>query len=393
MKSKLSLLLLSVFLIHASIAQNCSNPPTGYLPINDLGTGYWQGAQGGLYPNGSNYKPSFHNQQGLAIASQMQPLDTSGAIDPVNGKIVWLSIGMSNTTMETQTFIPMADTFAMKNPKLILIDGAQGGQVINQRLALAGLTAAQVQAVWFKQAQKMPADTSFASYPDTLKNKFRTGIQIIKTKFPNSKLCYLSSRIYAGYATGPLNPEPYAYYSGWSVKRLIEDQVNGDTSLAYSGANIRAPWLAWGPYTWADGTTPRSDSLTWICPADYNSDGTHPSPQGRQKVAQMLFNFFTTDSTSTPWFLAPVTSGLNELSESAGNISIYPNPAKDVIKINIAGIYDGDAVVKNIFGETIYLQPLDNANATFDVKSLSPGFYFVMVRTNQKLLNSSFVKL
>ena len=116
-------------------------------------------------------------------------------------------------------------------------------------------------------------------------------------------MCYLASRIYAGYANSALNPEPYAYYSGWSVKRLIENQVNGDTTLTFTGPTPRAPWLAWGPYFWADGTTPRSDGLTWNCPADYNSDGTHPSINGRQKVAQMLLQFFSTDATTVPWFL------------------------------------------------------------------------------------------
>jgi hypothetical protein len=36
---------------------------------------------------------------------------------------------------------------------------------------------------------------------------------------------FLSRRIYAGYATNCLNPEPYAYEYGFSAKWLIEAQV------------------------------------------------------------------------------------------------------------------------------------------------------------------------
>src|SRR5436189_4741926 len=117
---------LSVFFllcVSAISAQNCANTSLGYPPINDLGKAYWRGYQGGLYPNGSNYRPAAHNIAGLSLAQNVMPLDTNGNIDVVNGKIVWLSIGMSNTTFESQFFIPMADTLAQKNSKLVLVDG------------------------------------------------------------------------------------------------------------------------------------------------------------------------------------------------------------------------------------------------------------------------------
>jgi hypothetical protein len=346
----ITLLSLCLLIVSFSAAQNCSNTFVGYPPINDLGTGYWQGAQGGLYPNGSNYIPASHMNAGLSIANNIQPLDTNGNVDAANGSVVWVSLGMSNTTQETQIFIPMTDTFSLKNPKLKLVDCAQGGQAIIQmldttgpfwptvenRLAAAGKTREQVQVAWFKEAEMSPSDTSFATYPDALKNKFNQAMQLCKTKFPNLKLCYLSSRIYAGYATTMLNPEPYAYYSGWSVKRLIEDQINGDTSLTFAGPSARAAWLAWGPYLWADGLTPRSDGLTWVCPTDFNSDGTHPAMPGRQKVANMLFNFFSADSTSIPWFLNNPLAGVNEITGNEEEIILYPNPATKNFEFRIS---------------------------------------------------------
>src|SRR5438045_6495196 len=118
------------------------------------------------------------------------------------------------------------------------------------------------------------------------------------------RLPYISSRVYAGYATSPLNPEPYAYESGFAVKWLIEKQIKGDASLKFDSAKgpVKSPWLSWGPYFWANGQTARADGLVWTAD-DFGPDGTHPSPLGRRKVAKMLLEFFKTDSTASPWFV------------------------------------------------------------------------------------------
>ena len=295
-----------------------NNIITSATPLIDFGSATYRGFQGGLYPNISNQRPVAHNEAGIAIAKAIKPLNNSGAIDNLNGKIIWMSIGMSNTTQETQEFLSLMQTFTNKNPKLTLIDGAEGGKDIKQinnpegnywntvfnRLSNAGLSPAQVQVIWFKEAESQPTDTSFATYPDDLKIKYRSVMQILKAKFPNLKLCYLSDRIYAGYASSKLNPEPFAWHTGWTVKRLIADQLSGDASLNYSGSNPSAAWLSWGPYLWANGASPRSDGLSWL-PTDYQSDGTHPGLSGRQKVAQILLQFFSTDETTKPWFLKP----------------------------------------------------------------------------------------
>ena len=58
-----------------------------------------------------------------------------------------------------------------------------------------------------------------------LQNQFELIATLAKSRYPNLRLAYLSSRIYAGYAQTALNPEPYAYESGFSVKWLIERQL------------------------------------------------------------------------------------------------------------------------------------------------------------------------
>ena len=104
------------------------------------------------------------------------------------------------------------------------------------------------------------------------------------------------------------------------MKWLVEDQIKGDPLLAYTGSAAPAPWIAWGPYLWADGLTPRSDGLTWAC-SDFNDDGIHPALNGRQKVTQMLLSFFKNDSVARSWFLAPSVIGSPVTTVSAASFN------------------------------------------------------------------------
>ena len=123
--------------------------------------------------------------------------------------------------------------------------------------------------------------------------------------FPNLRIAYLGSRIYGGYADGRLNPEPCAYEGAFVVRWLIQSQVDEDADLNYDPerGDVKSPLLLWGPYFWADGTTPRkSDGLVWER-SDLVGDGTHPSDTGRQKVADQLLSFFKTDAHAQTWFV------------------------------------------------------------------------------------------
>ncbi|MBZ5498578.1 MAG: hypothetical protein LAP85_19455 [Acidobacteriia bacterium] len=313
---------LAVFAVRAN-PSDCTRTSVGLIPLTDLGAGYYQGKQGGLYPGGSNMRPAAHEAAGLAAARALRPLDARGLPDDTQGKIVLISVGMSNTTMEFSTFKPMADADPVKNPKLVIVDGAQGGMTariisdltnpngqkywatVDARLGAAGVTAAQVQAAWVKEADAQPTG-SFPGDALALKNEFVTISQILTAHFPNIRLAYWSSRIYAGYASTALNPEPYAYQSGFAVKWLIEDQINGSAALNFNAeaGPVKSPWLAWGPYLWADGLNARRDGLIYKCSDLSSSDGTHPaSPGAREKVARLLLDFLKSDSTAKPWFL------------------------------------------------------------------------------------------
>jgi len=303
--------------LHAQTAEPGSpRESTGLIPLPDLAEGSYQGEQGGLYPGGRNTPPPAHLQAGLAAAKSVVPLDAEGNPAP-GGRIVFVTIGMSNTTMESQAFLRLAGADSGINPRVALVDGAQNGQtaritanpdanfwlVVNQRLVAAGVTAKQVEVAWIKQANAQPT-APFPVEAKRLQADLVATLHNLRGQFPNLKIAYLSSRIYGGFAVTPLNPEPHAYEGGFAVKWTVGAQIAGDADLNYDPAKgaVRSPWIAWGPYLWADGVKGRKqDSLTYSR-ADLGTDGTHPSAQGSEKVGRLLLEFLKRDPTARPWF-------------------------------------------------------------------------------------------
>jgi hypothetical protein len=298
------------------------------------------GFPGGLYENVTNVVPADHDAAGRKFAAQ---------VTPINGKIVVLSIGMSNTMDEYGTFLRSYGSGSSINPAVALVNGAQGGigpcawtvafgspgpicqgnapnpydVAKNNKLTPAGLTESQVEVVWLKEADAMSIQLPWPpSLPGSKADAYvyegyiGSMLRAAKQRYPNLKLAFLSSRIYGGYNPTSKNHEPYAYEYGFSVKWAVQAQINqadrGGSRDAITGdlSYSVAPWAAWGPYLWADGDTPRSDGLVW-CNAqpgppcngevDFAPDGLHPNPNGQTKAAKMLMKFFST-SPYTAWF-------------------------------------------------------------------------------------------
>ncbi len=294
------LLVVAAFVVLAPLlaapaaASTCGRSSTGMVPLADFAAGTYKGDRGGLYGDGRNEPPAIYRAAGLRAAATITPRGATGAPDP-NGKIVLLSIGMSNTTQEFSAFVPLARQDDRRDAHVVVVDGAIGGQdatrwtspsaetwgTVDTRLRSAGVSAAQVQAIWLKQAIAQPRG-DFPTESKRLADALRAIVDVSAQRFPNLQQVFLSPRTYAGYASTTLNPEPYAYESAFPVRAVVLD------SVAKPDAR---PWLGWGPYLWTDGAKGRSDGLVWTCD-DVVQDGTHPSDSGRRKVATMLKQFF-----------------------------------------------------------------------------------------------------
>jgi Putative Ig domain/Abnormal spindle-like microcephaly-assoc'd, ASPM-SPD-2-Hydin len=303
-----------------NIDWNIVNTTTPIVPLTDLGTGTYLGTQGGLYLDGSNVMPSAHDADGLNFAQDVVPRDPSG-FPSSTGKIGVLSIGMSIAYDNFQTFTIDAAADPSVSPAVVMVPGAQPrvgakdwaeltfpawNAILDYFLPQTGLTSRQVQVAWVEAVDSQPSG-SFPADMTSLQSHLESTAQNLHKLFPNLKLAFFNSREYGGYSnglpgSGTNDPEPYAYESAYAVRGMIQDQINGVSSMSYANA----PWVAWGPYTWANGLIARGDGLVWTC-QNFEADGTHTSQPGggTEKVANQMMNFFKTTDVTMPWFLAP----------------------------------------------------------------------------------------
>jgi len=361
------------------------------IPINDLGSGTYLGEEGGLYPNGSNQRPPDHDASGMSIAQAIQPLDANGDPDP-DGKYVLISIGNSEAQQEFLQFLGDAIADPATNPHLVIVNGAQDSLVAsdwanlttgawsalsNTLLPQAGVTANQVVAAWIK-AFDIPSGT-FPTNQAATQADLETIAQNLHTLFPNIKLAYYASRIYGGYANtteSTQDGEPNSYQTGFPIKWAIQDQIDGLASLNFDASKgpVRAPWLSWEAYDWANGMLARSDGLVWTC-QDF-LDGGHPSaPVGREKDANLFLSFLKSDDSTRPWFLNPAQLVLLSSSSmvfgnqavgttsSAHSVTVSNNQAVPLTVSSIAAT--GDFAQKNNCGSTIVAGGKCKVSVTF----------------------------
>jgi len=322
------------------------------VPITDMKAPY-KGEDGGLYGAGRNEMPEAHRAAYLKECEQIRPLDADGH-PSTEGKIGLITIGFSNTSIESEDFKSTADADPQKSPGVIIVNGAIGSRsavmwawdgstvlpkaeqdrldkemdlvrmpktnrrgnagvdrdtwpTLANRIAAAGLSPKQVQAVWLKHVEANPQPLGeFPSHARALQADITAILNIARHYYPNLRVAYLSSRTFGGWSERQSgSPEPYAYESGFGTRWVIQSQIHGAAELNFDPARgeVRAPLVLWGPYLWAQGNSPRKlDGLVWS-ESDVRADHLHPNEAGTRKTTTLLLNFFKTDEGANRWFL------------------------------------------------------------------------------------------
>ena len=305
MKQIASILIYTFIISTSADAQYCRDTATGFIPLADLGKGKFMGFAGGKYPDGKNAIPLDHFLTGMQLSSEIKPLNKSGEPDE-NGKTGFMILGFSTAAMTARTFISICKTEQI-NPEIEFVIGAQGGRDINSMtdqysdywtnidtaLEEKNITAKQIQIIWISTGDIRSYQLQFPEQCYVQIEKYNALLKNIRIYFPNTKLVFISDRPFAGYIGGenggPVElAEPSAYYNSWTVKWVIENQI--ENKKDFTTEDI--PFIDWGPLLWTDGEKGNQLGYSWLC-SDAGKGGIHPTSKGRMKEAALLYLFFT----------------------------------------------------------------------------------------------------
>ncbi|MBC8173294.1 MAG: hypothetical protein H7X71_05240 [Chitinophagales bacterium] len=247
------------------------------------------------------------NYKGLTtvLGTTNEHASNAPVIIPINGKIGFVVLGASNSKYEGDVLIQKVNAREV-HEDLVVRNCATSSKDINDWIdpdnacwynalnLLGDLQPEEVQIVWFQTDDLMTTSTLFPDEPLALKEKIIEAVDLMKETFPNLKQVYGSGRSYTGYAEALQHQEPKGYYTGWSWKWVVEDQIHGILPLDM-------PWISDEIYLWTDEEQIRSDGFQML-EEDYMTGGVHLTERGNEKVADYIIERLQTMESSSYWF-------------------------------------------------------------------------------------------
>lgn len=398
-----------------AVMLDCGLDSSGLIPLDVLGTDYYETYEGGLFKAGSNEMPYAHLDKGKKISNNLKRRDELGNIDPVDGTIMMIGMGASTASDAYNNFrdTMLALDWPGVNPclevKSVFIGGKDMGDILNpdvhywdlfhDRLEEKFIDPDQIQIVWM-MLQSEAESHNMETYITYVIGEYKLILADMLTNMPNLRQVYITGMHYTGYTLETHERydamvEPKAYWGNIAIRELINKQIDSDPDLDFEGADRKVPYITWGPYYWADGSNPRAtDGLTWTCDefrSDSTGGGFHLKEEFQYKEGQMLRDFFETSEVTSIWFndgpkWADCGTGriASEYLSLENDLQIFPNPTTDQFSISIPEDLTGmsQLIMYDLNGKLIYEESFDASlysTRKYQISNLPVGIYSLRI--------------
>ena len=99
-------------------------------------------------------------------------------------------------------------------------------------------------------------------------------------------------------------------------------------------------------------------------------------------------------SFSSDWyeFTADTTTGIETQNQTIPKISLYPNPANNMLNLQLPENEKGIVSILEIEGKNLMTINAETKNLSIDISSLPKGFYIISYQNEQGVANTKFIK-
>ena len=88
-----------------------------------------------------------------------------------------------------------------------------------------------------------------------------------------------------------------------------------------------------------------------------------------------------------------ITVGATSINTTElSDVRIYPNPAKDVLHVDLGTQANATIRIMNVQGQEMFTRKLSGQNNMLDISNLSRGLYFVQMEMDGKRICKKLVK-
>ena len=176
-------------------------------------------------------------------------------------------------------------------------------------------------------------------------------------------------------------PGTFLAYAGCDTLAVITlsfyDQINTEVILENGALTALAEGAG---YQWLD-----CDSGFEPVPGQTAQSFT-PEATGNYAV-EITQNGICVDTSACYYVLV---TGMTE--KTGQNILVFPNPAGDVLMIEMNRSYEGTLTISGFTGKILLNKEFGDSRLTVDISQLPPGIYYLKIQTGKTSLHKKIIK-
>jgi hypothetical protein len=302
----------------------------------------------GMY-EGTNIMPAEHLADGLEIAKEMRKMSKINIV-VIGHSVPYTTFNGWNWANAKTSFNLAANTnFVCGSISAKMawdwVNEYKGGTV----KTVGGINAADVnvlavQLTWapFGGPDSYEKNTALSKKVDSMSHDLARLAQGAKKSFPNLKMILMQADPWQN------NHEPYHAYHEWFFSRQVMlNQIKGDPSLSYKGADAKTVWIGMGGYWWKPNAS-----------SSYYTDCCHISAAGATYYREVWVKSLLEDPVVGYWLakdppIVNVENTLNSLSRvskfhgtvtKTGVGAFFSLPNVSLVSIGLFSV-DGQALI------------------------------------------------